>query len=51
MAFLKILKEGIPLDPLPIQRARDESVPHAPKRNTHLSFEEEQVIYTNSSYT
>lgn len=43
MAFLKSLSGGLPLDPLPILKPRDESVPHAPTRNTHLTFEEEQV--------
>ncbi|GFS50655.1 urocanate hydratase [Nephila pilipes] len=48
MAFLKILKEGIPIDPLPPQKTRDNSVPHAPVRNTHLTHDEEQLSLKNS---
>ena len=43
MDFLKSLSEGLPTDPLPPLKPRDDSVPHAPVRNTHLTFEEEQV--------
>ncbi|GBN65738.1 hypothetical protein AVEN_40864-1 [Araneus ventricosus] len=43
MAFLNTLKDGLPIDPLPPKRPRDNSVPHAPVRNTHLTPEEEQI--------
>lgn len=48
MDSLKSLSGGLPLDPLPPARPRDNSVPHAPVRNTHLTFEEEQLAVRNS---
>ncbi|KAF8766624.1 Urocanate hydratase like protein [Argiope bruennichi] len=48
MAFLKTLKDGLPIDPLPPKKQRDNSVPHAPVRNTHLTPEEEQLALKNS---
>ncbi|XP_054709918.1 urocanate hydratase-like [Uloborus diversus] len=48
MSFLELLSKGIPLSPLPPPKPRDESVPHAPVRNTHLTFEEEQLAVKNS---
>ncbi|GFR10245.1 urocanate hydratase [Trichonephila clavata] len=48
MAFLKVLKDGIPIDPLPPHKSRDDSVPHAPVRNTHLTPDEEQLALKNS---
>ncbi|CAL1271210.1 unnamed protein product [Larinioides sclopetarius] len=48
MAFLTTLKDGLPIDPLPPKRPRDNSVPHAPFRNTHLTPEEEQLALKNS---
>ena len=35
---------GLPLDPLPPPKTRDEAVPHAPKRNHSLSPSQKQVI-------
>ena len=40
---LKDLTGGLPLDPLPPPRQRDENVPHAPARTTRLSADEERV--------
>ncbi|GFY72720.1 urocanate hydratase [Trichonephila inaurata madagascariensis] len=48
MAFLKVLKDGIPIDPLPPHKSRDDSVPHAPVRNTHLAPDEEKLALKNS---
>ncbi|GBN66528.1 hypothetical protein AVEN_184949-1 [Araneus ventricosus] len=50
MAFLNTLKDGLPIDPLPPKRPRDNSVPHAPVRNTHLTPEEEQLQKSTKSH-
>lgn len=43
MASLKELCDGLPVDPLPAPRDRDESVPHAPVRTVNLSADEWRV--------
>ena len=43
MSSLKGICEGLPVDPLPRPRGRDESVPHAPVRTPDLSQEEQRV--------
>ncbi|BFZ08472.1 hypothetical protein BsWGS_11511 [Bradybaena similaris] len=48
MSTLKELCSGIPLDPLPELRPRDESVPHAPVRTPDLSKDEERLAIQNA---
>ncbi|XP_060071022.1 urocanate hydratase-like [Ylistrum balloti] len=48
MSSLKEICEGLPLDPLPPRRERDESVPHAPVRTPDLSPEEQRLALENS---
>ena len=43
MASLKELCDGLPIDPLPSPRDRDNSVPHAPVRAVNLSADERRV--------
>lgn len=43
MASLKDVCAGLPVDPLPEPRQRDNSVPHAPVRATRLNEQEELV--------
>jgi len=43
MASLKDICGGLPVDPLPEPRQRDNSVPHAPVRATRLNEREELV--------
>ncbi len=43
MSSLKELCSGLPVDPLPPRRPRDESVPHAPVRTPNLSDDERRV--------
>ena len=43
MASLKDLCAGLPVEPLPPPRQRDNSVPHAPVRVTNLTPDEEKV--------
>ena len=43
MASLKELCDGLPIDPLPSPRDRDNSVPHAPVRTVNLSADERRV--------
>jgi hypothetical protein len=43
MIDLQILKEGIPLSPLPELPPYDETIPHAPKRAYKLSQKEFKV--------
>lgn len=43
MSSLKDVCSGLPLDPLPPNRGRDPSVPHAPVRTPNLTAEEERV--------
>ena len=50
MSSLKEVCSGLPLDPLPANRGRDPSVPHAPLRTPNLTAEEERVSqYADSS--
>ncbi|EDO46925.1 predicted protein [Nematostella vectensis] len=48
MSSLKDLCAGLPVDPIPEPRDRDESVPHAPVRLTHLSEDEELLALQNA---
>lgn len=43
MSSLKEICVGIPTDPLPRARERDESVAHAPVRTPNLSHDEQRV--------
>lgn len=43
MASFKELCDGLPIDPLPSPRDRDNSVPHAPVRAVNLSADERRV--------
>lgn len=43
MASLKEICGGLPVDPLPSPRDRDDSVPHAPVRAVNLSDDERRV--------
>lgn len=43
MASLKDMCCGLPVDPLPEPRQRDNSVSHAPVRATRLTEQEERV--------
>ncbi|XP_064154534.1 urocanate hydratase isoform X1 [Anguilla rostrata] len=48
MSTLKELCAGLPLDPLPPNRGRDPSVPHAPIRTPNLSQQEERLALRNA---
>ncbi|KAF7490140.1 Urocanate hydratase [Sarcoptes scabiei] len=48
MEFLKSLKNGIPLDPLPGPYQRDENLPHAPKRIHDLNDDDKRLAIKNS---
>ncbi|KAH3881708.1 urocanate hydratase-like [Dreissena polymorpha] len=48
MSSLKEICEGIPVDPLPAWRERDETVPHAPIRTPGLSHEERRLALRNA---
>ncbi|XP_030632912.1 urocanate hydratase [Chanos chanos] len=48
MSNLKELCGGLPLDPLPPNRGRDPSVPHAPVRTPGLRPEEERLALRNA---
>lgn len=43
MSSLKEVFEGLPLDPLPPRRLRDESIAHAPVRTPNLTSDEQAV--------
>lgn len=43
MASLKEISAGLPVDPLPSPRDRDDSVPHAPVRAVNLTDDERRV--------
>ena len=43
MSSMKEICSGLPVDPLPSPRERDESVPHAPVRTLNLSDDERRV--------
>ena len=49
MSSLKGICEGIPVDPLPRPRGRDEYIPHAPVRTPELSLDEQRVSVNISS--
>lgn len=52
MSNFKEICSGLPLDPLPPNRGRDPSVPHAPIRTPNLTAEEERVSkHTDNSDT
>jgi hypothetical protein len=44
MSNLKELSQGLPVDPLPEPRERDESLPRAPVRTHGLTHEDQKVI-------
>uniref|UniRef100_A0A3Q3T3N2 Urocanate hydratase 1 n=1 Tax=Mastacembelus armatus TaxID=205130 RepID=A0A3Q3T3N2_9TELE len=48
MATVKEICSGLPLDPLPPNRGRDPSVPHAPVRTPNLTAEEERLALRNA---
>lgn len=48
MSTLKEICGGLPLDPLPPKKRRDEALPHAPVRNVPLTLEEKQVALKNA---
>ncbi|KAL2091216.1 hypothetical protein ACEWY4_013479 [Coilia grayii] len=48
MSNLKEICSGLPLDPLPPNRGRDPSVPHAPVRTPNLSPEQERLALRNA---
>ncbi|CAB1315045.1 unnamed protein product [Coregonus sp. 'balchen'] len=48
MSNLKELCSGLPLDPMPPNRGRDPSVPHAPVRTPNLTPEEERLALRNA---
>lgn len=48
MKFLQCLKYGIPIDPLPENTGRDESMVHAPNRIHDLNEEEKQLAVENA---
>uniref|UniRef100_A0AAY5EEI4 Urocanate hydratase n=1 Tax=Electrophorus electricus TaxID=8005 RepID=A0AAY5EEI4_ELEEL len=48
MASLKELCGGLPLSPLPANRGRDPSVPHAPVRTPNLTPEEKRLALQNA---
>lgn len=43
MSSLKEIFEGLPLDPLPPKKPRDETAAHAPIRTPNLSHDEQSV--------
>ncbi|KAK3101952.1 hypothetical protein FSP39_007584 [Pinctada imbricata] len=48
MSSLKEIFEGLPINPLPPRRPRDENVPHAPTRTPELSPSEERLALQNA---
>ncbi|XP_050412129.1 urocanate hydratase isoform X1 [Patella vulgata] len=48
MSTLKEVCDGLPLDPLPPHRGRDENLPHAPVLNPNLTTDEERLSLENS---
>jgi hypothetical protein len=42
-AVLEVLSKGLPLEPLPPARRRDEALPHAPIRSHSLTALEQRV--------
>ena len=42
-ASLQIICDGLPLNPLPQERKRTDSLPHAPVRNPKLTQNEKRV--------
>uniref|UniRef100_A0A672YZZ7 Urocanate hydratase n=1 Tax=Sphaeramia orbicularis TaxID=375764 RepID=A0A672YZZ7_9TELE len=48
MSTLKEICSGLPLDPLPPNRGRDPSVPHAPIRTPNLTAEDERLALRNA---
>lgn len=43
MSSLKEIFEGLPIDPLPPKKPRDETIAHAPIRTPNLSHDEQSV--------
>nr|XP_022300054.1 urocanate hydratase-like [Crassostrea virginica] len=48
MSSLKEVFEGLPLDPLPPRRLRDESIAHAPVRTPNLTSDEQALALENA---
>lgn len=48
MSFLECLKHGLPLNPLPGQYERNQSIAHAPKRLAKLSDEDRELAVKNA---
>lgn len=48
MASLKEICSGLPIDPLPSPRVRDDTVPHAPVRTVNLSHAERRLALQNA---
>ncbi|XP_055016306.1 urocanate hydratase-like [Boleophthalmus pectinirostris] len=48
MSSLREICSGLPLDPLPQNRGRDPSIPHAPVRTPNLTAEEERLALKNA---
>lgn len=48
MSSLKDICSGLPLDPMPPARERDDSVPHAPNRTNNLTDEEQRIALQNA---
>ncbi|KAL4226707.1 Urocanate hydratase [Mactra antiquata] len=48
MSSLKDICEGIPTDPLPSSRHRNEAVPHAPVRTPNLTRDEQRLALRNA---
>lgn len=48
MSSLKEIVSGLPLDPLPPKRVRDESIVHAPKRKLNLSIQDQKLAIQNA---
>ncbi|XP_064632889.1 urocanate hydratase-like [Lineus longissimus] len=48
MSSLKEICQGLPLDPLPERRQRDNSIPHAPVLTPNLSPQEERLALENA---
>ncbi|XP_052679852.1 urocanate hydratase-like [Crassostrea angulata] len=48
MSSLKEIFEGLPIDPLPPKKPRDETIAHAPIRTPNLSHEEQSLALENA---
>lgn len=48
MSTINEICSGLPTDPLPQWRQRDETVPHAPRRTTNLTTEQKSLAVRNA---